>query len=206
MSKEASSKKRLEMDQNRDPWDIQAGESRTMYERFTQYRDAGLKRSVRSIAEQSGKSVQYLHQVAYRNHWHARAGAWDNEQRRLRAQRLEAERDRMVDDHLKIARAMMAKAALGLRALDPEKMTATEITRMIETLAKLERAALGEPEKTLALQGGMFGSAPIQVAAVPSSENERAEMLRAALDRIQQLSGDEEGILGDELLLELDGV
>ncbi|MFB7906656.1 hypothetical protein ACFC1T_09535 [Kitasatospora sp. NPDC056076] len=204
MPKDAASKKRLELEPGRDPWDAQPGESRTMFERFTQYRDAGLKRSVRAIAEAAGKSTQYMQQVAYRNHWHARAAAYDAEQRRLRGLRLEAERDRMVDDHIKIARAMLVKAAQGLNALDATKLTATEIVRMVETLAKLERAALGEPERTVAVQGGGFGTPPIQITAVPADEAERVEMLRGALERIQRMAGDEEGILGDVDLFELE--
>lgn len=206
MPRDEASRKRLELDTNRDPWDIQPGETRAMFDRFATYRDAGLRRSVRSLAEETGKSVQYLHQVAYRHRWTERAHAFDAEQRRLRAVRLEAERDRMVDDHLKIARAMARKAVEGLRDIDPSKLTATEIVRMVETLSKLERAALGEPERTVAVQGGAFGAPPIQVTAVPSNEAERTEMLRNALDRIAQISGNEESILDDPDLLELDDV
>lgn len=206
MPRDEASRKRLDLDPARDPWDIQPGESRPMYDRFCTYRDAGLKRSVRSLAEQTGKSVAYLHQVAYRHHWISRAQAFDAEQRRLRGLRMEAERDRMVDDHLRIAKAMLAKAAAGLMQLDHTKLTATEIVRLVETLSKLERAALGEPERTVAVQGGQLGAPPIQVTAVPATEAERSEMLRAALERINRAVGDEEGILDDPDLFELDDV
>lgn len=198
-----TTKPRIALDPDLDAWEQQPKESATQYARFAEYRDAGLKRTVRDIATKAGRSTAYMQQIAYRNWWHDRARSWDAERRRVRALRLEEEHDRMVDDHLTVARAMFGKVVQGLRALDANKLSATEIVRLMEAVAKLERQALGEPATTVAVQGGAPGSPAIRFV-VPTSEEERLALLHEAAGRMAALGLDDEAVLDDMDLYEIE--
>jgi hypothetical protein len=204
-AKAPGTRERLVMDDGIEPWEKQPRETPPMFERFALYRDAGVKRSVRAIAEQAGRSVTYMQHLAWRNRWHDRVSAWEVEGRRLRALYLREELDRMVDEQLKMSRALNVMAAMGLKSVKPDDMKITEILRMIELASKLERNALGEPERIVAVQGGVPGAPPIMLStSVPASEEERAEFVRVNLLRLASLADDDEAVLNDMSFFELD--
>lgn len=177
-------KNQIMLDDGRDPWDQQPGESAAMYSRYTAYQNLGRARTVRTIADQWGKSTKYLHQVAWRYQWKTRARAFDDEQDRLFMEQLSAERRRMVDEHLKLSRGMLAKVARRLQTLDADELSPADIHRWAATLTQIQARVLGEPTQTVAVQGGGAGAPPIALATVPTDpEAQRAhiEQLRTRL-------------------------
>lgn len=171
-------------DDGRDPWDQQPGESAAMFSRYTAYQNLGRARTVRTIAEQWGKSPKYLHQIAWRHLWKMRARAFDDEQDRLFMEQLTVERRRMVDEHLKLSRGMLSKVARRLQSLDPDELTPADLHRWAATLTQIQARVLGEPTQTVAVQGGPPGAPPVEIAAVagdPEAQRERFTILRERL-------------------------
>jgi hypothetical protein len=81
--------------------------------------------------------------IARFNRWAERAALWDAEQDRITAIRLMDAREDMAKRHTKAAGALMDKALERLRTLDPDSISPHALILMIDTAAKIERAALG---------------------------------------------------------------
>jgi ParB-like chromosome segregation protein Spo0J len=174
----------IDLADTRDAWERQPGESEVQYRRFTQYQNLGRARTVKAVAADLGKSASYLHNIAHRYRWRERAQLWDADQDRLFLERLTDERQRMVDDHLKLSRGMLSKVARRLKTLDPDELTPADLNRWAATLTQIQARVLGEPTQTVAVQGGMPGSPPIEIAAVtgdPVEQRERFNVLRTRM-------------------------
>lgn len=164
-----------------EPWERQPGETEAMHARYLAYQNQGLRRAVRRVADDCGKSVAYLQRVAWRYRWTERATAWDREQQRQFVESLTEERRTMVEDHLKLSKHMLEKVAERLDDLDPAVLTAADLARWAEVLTKIRANVLGEPTHTVAVQGTP-GGPPVQLQAVPMGEDER----RAELERVRE--------------------
>jgi hypothetical protein len=119
--------------------------------------------------------------------WAERAAAWDADQARAAAEKLSAARRQMAEDHARIARAMIAKAAAAVLAIDAESLSPAEAARWLDIASKVQRTALGEPERTLAVTGPAGGA--VRLESVPTTEAERIAALRASAQRIAELAG-----------------
>jgi hypothetical protein len=76
------------------------------------------------------------------HHWHARAGAWDDECRMVEdRERLESLRT-MHGNHAKAARAVQAFALQALSRLDAEEATPGDVVRLLDLGVRLERMTL----------------------------------------------------------------
>ena len=77
----------------------------------------------------------------------ARALAWDGEQDRLLRLALIEERVEMGRRQARIARVAMSKIVQWLMELDPSTLTPVSAARWLEVAVKVERLALGEPDR-----------------------------------------------------------
>ncbi len=130
------------------PWEQQPDESGRAFEAFRAYRDLDPgDRSYRKVAEQLRKSPSLIGRWSSQHRWVERAEAWDREQDRLWQAGLRRRRSRIVDRHLAIANAALVKVTQRLVNLDAEKLSAVEVTRMLEVVTRIEREALtlGQP-------------------------------------------------------------
>jgi hypothetical protein len=141
---DAMERKMLELEPLRDAWEQQPGELPRNYGLFTMYRDHGRLRSVAQIAGMS-PVITYaaMARVARFNRWAERAALWDADQDRITAIRLQDAREEMARRHTKAAGALMEKAMERLRTLDVDSISPHALILMIDTAAKIERAALG---------------------------------------------------------------
>lgn len=147
-------------------WERQANEPPKAFEAFGVYRDGGPGRSIAATAKALRKSVGTLQPWSTQWGWVERAGAWDDEadrnQRKRDAEERAIARRRMLDDHGRAGRAMVAIGASVLQrydASDPanaaaaraaiKELSAGEAARLIETGAKMERLARGESTERL---------------------------------------------------------
>jgi hypothetical protein len=176
--------RQIDLTPDHDPWDRQDGESERHYRWYTAYQNQGRARRVRDLAHTLGKSDAYLKRVAWGYRWNERAQAWDAEQDRLHAELLVEERQNATKDQLQLARSMLKKVAAAIEDLDAQAMSPADIARWVDILTKVQRAALGDPDRVLAVQGGPAGAPPIQVTAVPVDDAERLGMLRATITRL----------------------
>jgi hypothetical protein len=139
----ALERKKIELDPRIDAWQQQPGETPRNYGLFLMYRDLGRIRSVPQIAEMSPLSFPSVARISRYNLWQERAGLWDAENERLNAIRLLAAREEMAKRHARAATTMMEKALERLRTLDVDSISPHALILMLDTAARIERAALG---------------------------------------------------------------
>jgi len=141
-------RKKLELDPGLDAWEQQPGELPRNYGLFSMYRDHGRLRSVAQIAGMS-PVITYpaMARVARFGLWAERAALWDVEQDRITAVRLQGDREEMAKRHMKTAGLLMEKALARLATLDVNKISPHALILMIDTAARIERAALGLDNK-----------------------------------------------------------
>jgi len=137
-------RKKLELAPGIDAWDQQPGETVRNYGLFQLYRDHGRLRSVAQLAGMH-PVITYaaMARVAAFNRWTERAGLWDAEQDRITAIRLGEAREEMAKRHAKAAGILMQKALARLETLDIDSISPHALVLMLDTAAKIERAALG---------------------------------------------------------------
>lgn len=183
----------------REPWDQQSRESQAQYDLFTEYA-AMPRRSVPALARSKGKSVAYLTQCAWAGRWRDRAEQRDRAEAEEREARRRVQRDQMLDQHLALARRMLAKCVAAVNALRPEDMKPTDISRMVDVATKLHRAALDIPDTTVAVTGQ--GGGPVAVSlGVPRSEGERVgRLVDVAAELARRAGGQVDPSVFDALL------
>lgn len=191
----------LRLSDDRDPWERQPGESHRQYSRFRTYMELGRGRTLKQAAEMLhavGDQVGYrsLQQYGYMGRWTERAEAHDRDQDRLERERLLVLRREMLARHRKIASGLMAKAIARLTALQPGDLTPLDIVRFVREATTLERAALGEPERTVAVTGGGGGPIVVEDFAhyTPAERRSRLEAIATELSRraLSQVDDDDE--------------
>lgn len=129
-----------------EPWERQKGETSRAYEAFTVYRDMGPDRSINKTAQKLSKNRTTIAEWSARNDWVKRAAAWDAEQDRIARQAQTDEIKKMRKRHADLANAMLVKAAKALQRIPEDEIKAGDVSRMVETAAKLERISRGDSE------------------------------------------------------------
>lgn len=140
---EGLERRKIELDPLIDAWEQQQGETPRNYGLFTFYRDFGRIRTVAQIATMSPISFAATARVARYNRWVERAGLWDAEQDRIAGIRLQDAREEMARKHSAAARKLMDKALERLATLDADSISPHALVLMLDTAARIERAALG---------------------------------------------------------------
>jgi hypothetical protein len=140
---DALKRRSLEYDPEIDPWLRQPSESPRNHGLFLMYRDHGRIRSVAQVAEMTTLSYAAVARIARSNKWVERAGRWDAEQDRLTGIRLQDAREEMARVHAGAARKLMKKALERLETLDVDSISPHALVLMLDTAARIERAALG---------------------------------------------------------------
>jgi hypothetical protein len=186
----ALERKKLEYDPNLDPWERQPNESARNHGFFTMYRDFGRIRTIRQVAELSPITYGVMSRIARFNLWSERAGLWDAEQDRIQAIRLHDAREEMARRHAKIAGTMLTKAMARLETLNVKDISPHALILMIDTAAKIERAALGL--ETLN-KGASTAQTSVTVAASTSADEAGQPSLRV-----------EVGVRHDQIMAGLD--
>lgn len=193
------SKPPIRLDPEINPWDRQPGESNRQFSRFDTFKDLGRVRTLTQAAEilhAIGDKISYrtLRQYAYEYRWTERAEAFDRDQDRLERVRIMQLRREMYARHRTMAGGLTAKAVQRLKGLKPEDLTPLDVVRFFRMAADLERAALGEPDKWVALSGP--GGAPIATddfsRYTPAERRARLEQLAAEISRRAALHDDDE--------------
>lgn len=134
---------KIELDPILDPWEQQPGENPRDFGLFRMYLDFGRIRTVAQIAGMTPFSFGTVARVARLKRWVERAGRWDAEQDRIMAIRLAEQREEMAKNHAKAAQALMKKALARLETLNPNDISPHALVLMLDTAARIERAALG---------------------------------------------------------------
>lgn len=125
-------------------WEPLEGESSKAYEAFSIYRDMGIQRGIRKVAQELGKSETLMSRWSSQYNWVERAAAWDAEQDRIMREEQVQSIKKMRKQHADLAYSMLIKAAKALKRLPEDEIKASDISRMVETASKLERISRGD--------------------------------------------------------------
>lgn len=202
----ALERRKLEIDPSIDAWLQQPGESQRNYGLFTMYRDHGRLRTVAGIASMSPLTYAVCARIARFNKWAERAGLFDAEQDRITAIRLQSLREEMAKTHAKAAQALMKKALERLELLDITSISPHALVLMLDTAARIERAALGLET----MKGGAVPTTVTVAATTKTNADGDAEMrvevgvqhdrIMASLDQMVQRMSPEQIAAGYEEL------
>lgn len=123
-----------------NPWEQQPGESAKAFEAFAIYRDMGVERSVRKVAQQLNKSLTLIGRWSSNYNWPERARAYDRDLDKRAHDQAVREVRNMTNRHIRIAMTLQRKALEALEQLDVATLSpkmqlaflakATEIERM----------------------------------------------------------------------------
>jgi hypothetical protein len=163
----ALKRRELEYDPDIDPWLRQPTESPRNHGLFLMYRDFGRIRTVAQVAEMASLSYSAIARISRFNKWVERAGRWDAEQDRITSIHLLAAREEMAKRHAKAANELMKKALARLQTLDIDSISPHALILMMDTAARIERAALGL--ETLN-KGATAANTSVTVAASSSTD------------------------------------
>jgi hypothetical protein len=185
----ALERKKLELDPLLDAWQQQPGESPRDYGLFCMYRDHGRIRTVAQIAGMSPLTFGTTARIARMKRWVERAQRWDAEQDRITAIRLQDAREEMAKRHAKAASTLMTKALARLETLDINKISPHALVLMLSAAAQIERAALGLDRNAIAPQ-----QTSVTVAASTQTDGAGKPQVRVEVgvqhDRIMQTLDD----------------
>lgn len=159
---DALGQQKLELDPLLDAWEQQPRESPRNYGLFCMYRDHGRVRTVAQVAGMTDLTLSRCARISRMNRWVERAQRWDAEQDRIDSIRLADAREEMAKRHAKIAGTMMEKALARLKTLDIAKISPHALILMLDTAAKIERAALGLDRNAIAPQTSVTVAATTQ--------------------------------------------
>lgn len=131
-----------------EPWERQEDETDKAFEAFAIYRDME-RRTTRGVASQLSKSVALISRWSSTHEWVKRAAAWDAERDRIARQEQIDEIKKMRKRHADLASAMLVKAARALQRIPEDEIKAGDVSRMVDTAAKLERVSRGDAETVI---------------------------------------------------------
>lgn len=175
--------------------DDHAAESIKAYAAFIEYRDMGVQRSIRQLAQNLGKSDTLIMGWSTRHEWVARAEAWDAAQIAAMDELRAEQRKRLVERELVDYEKMLNRydevweaAKLHIRhvkGIDPKTGKPTEVislnvdnwhelTKWRDSIAKQGRRALGLPDKITESKTDLTsGGNPLTVifSNVPNRDN-----------------------------------
>ena len=148
-----------------DPiWERQPREGDKAWGAFVAYRDMPLnERSLRRLVTEyynvapgtkrwrnKFRAVSYL---SRKWRWRERVEAYDRHLDQIAQEARRRAIEEMNERHIRIARAMVMKAAERLRDMDPAELSPTETRQFFDYGVRLERLALGEPESVTHNEG-----------------------------------------------------
>ncbi|KAA1427864.1 hypothetical protein [Nocardioides antri] len=163
-----------------EPGEQLPDETGKAYAAFRAYLEAGPGRSVVKVAAECNKSASLLHRWSSRHRWQARVEAWDAAMRRTYDEELREARRESARRHLRVAREALRKVEERLNGLDAADLSPSDLTRLWDVAAKIERDVLGEPHR-VTISGPEGG--PIPVTDVATLDDEARRDRLAALRR-----------------------
>jgi hypothetical protein len=117
---------------------------------FEFYVGLGPSRSYQAVADEFGVTKRAVTKRATAERWAARLAAMERESRERMAKRAEETLDEMNERHLRIAKALQAKAVDALRNAPLE--TTRDVIKALELGVKQERLVRGEPTDRNAIE------------------------------------------------------
>lgn len=161
---------------NRDPWDQQPGETPKLHARFVTYRDEiDHPRKYRMVAERYGVSLQTIEKQAVAHRWQDRAAAFDENESRIRRERIRMKAAKLSDRQMDIALGMVQAVGQSVHYVLQNRLMleAADAAKWLDIATKVAKIAEGQPERTLAVTGKDGGPIEIEEFQGLSPEQQR---------------------------------
>ena len=156
-------------------WERQEGETNKQFEAFCIYRDLGVDRSHRKVANELGKSTALINRWGSMNDWAERVKAYDDEQDRLNRIAQRKEIAEMRKRHANVASRMIEKALEALEAIDALDVGAGNVSRMVEVATKVERISRGDVSDVIEERVAAEPAAPAVQFYIPNNNRDNSE-------------------------------
>lgn len=127
------------MADKRKIYDQQPGESTPAFEAFCAYRDLGPERSMVKLSDKLQKSKSTLEDWSRVNGWQTRIAAYNTAMDKVDRKKRRLAIQKMADRHSRIAAMFQEKVILRLQDLDVNTLSPSDLIRMFEVSAKVER-------------------------------------------------------------------
>jgi len=112
------------------------------------------KRSLATVCKTLGKAMSSVAKWSKEDNWQARIEAYDRYlDAQATARRIEGIAD-MNKRHIDVAEKILEKAADGLKYIDPEDIRPSDVAKLVDTAAKLERLARGDATEVVETREG----------------------------------------------------
>ena len=151
------------------PYERQPGEPKRAYAAFAVYREMGVERSLAKAAKEIGRSVRVLEMRSVSWKWVERCQEYDAYLDRQARRAREKDRSIMLERHARLAMLGQSLVVDTLRKLleeaqqDPtKKLSASDVSRLLEVSVKVERMSRGEPSEISELGGS--ANRPLRVS------------------------------------------
>ena len=126
-------------------WDRRDDESTAVFEAFALYREMGPDRSTARVAQELGKSKTITDRWSGAPGGVERAKEWDRFTDTQAQNRVVAEIVEMRRRHAAVASLAIARALQKLQDVDPKDLRATDVAKLLDVGARVEREARGLP-------------------------------------------------------------
>ena len=146
-----------------EQWEKQPGESPKAFEAFATYRDMGVNRSIRKVAQELGKSATQIGEWSSKHDWVKRCEAWDAEQDRIARRELIAEQAATRKRQRNQARAMQEKGMALLESISFGDAKLSEIVSLLKAGMEQERIAIGDVGEVIEERNGGDAVPAVQI-------------------------------------------
>lgn len=120
-------------------YDQMPGESTPAFEAFCAYRNMGPERSLLKLSQTMHKTKSTLDDWSRINGWQRRIEAWNTDRDKVDRKARRQAIQKMADRHAGIAVKFQEKVLLRLKTLDVNTLAPSDLIRMFEVSAKVER-------------------------------------------------------------------
>lgn len=138
----------------RASYERQDSETKKAFEAFQVYRDLGITRSLREVAQQLNKSLALIGRWSSQYGWVERAQEYDDEMDRKALLQQEKDRRDMVKRHASQAMMFQQKVLSRMREMNPAELSTSDLIRWFETSVKIERLSRGDATDITELEHG----------------------------------------------------
>lgn len=155
----------FELADDREPWDLQPGETPKSFAAFEIYRDMGANRSLAKTAKQIGRPPVNVEKWSAMYAWGERTLEWDRHLAKVARDVKVAEVERLNKEMAKTAEAIWKLAAADLpmwhkklqeaRSRDETLLPLRELRKVADTGMRLHRLLVGEAESRHEMAGAM---------------------------------------------------
>ncbi len=162
-----------------EPWERQPGESAKAFAAFCAYRDMNPHlRTQQRVANEKNISLSSIATWSVTYDWMKRVEAWDDERDRQAMARYHEELDEMHRNHIRISKKVMDKVEEAIDNLEIEMVKPSDIPRLIEVAAKLERLSRGDSGEAVEVRDGGKTVNPVTFYLPPNGRDEEEEKER----------------------------